>query len=257
MVTLAISGFSPHTVYRLLSNHRHRKRINMILFFELPRYISDCGYLKVILETMDPGLNRNTSPERLAEAAEAILEHLIDNVKLPFLSTDSKHKSWLQRTKPGKHTSTGSPRLASVCHTLCHGTLCLLQLKAQICGIIHKFGARGDMLKVLALRSGLTLRRLSRLRKRILMVNDYIGALLWLLPKAAFSQKIVLYSKRTFPRNVYQSNTGIIRRARKRLDKYITRVQNAKLEELADEIENGEMSVCFSSEKISNFASRL
>lgn len=78
---------------------------------------------------------------------------------------------------------------------------------------------------------------------------DLLNALLWVIPKASFSEKILLYSERTFPRIIYQyePNAHLIRRVRKCLDEYATRVQNEKLTALRQRIEHGTwfvLSIC-------------
>ncbi|KAF5318726.1 hypothetical protein D9619_011024 [Psilocybe cf. subviscida] len=150
----------------------------------------------------------NTSPECLAVAAEAILGFLIDDVKLGRSSTYSAHRSWLQRIKPGKHVATGTPRIASVFHAK-YTSFSALQRN-----IIykHRWNTRDRFLGT-ALHS-----RLDSLSILLRTVNHLLGALLWVLPKAGFSEGLVRYSKRMFPWIMYQRDTVLVRRVRNCLD---------------------------------------
>jgi hypothetical protein len=170
----------------------------------------------------------NTSPEHLAKAAEAILVFMIDEAKILCSSRCSTHKTWLQRTKPGKHVATGAPRLALAIHAQCDRAL-------RPENLAFALRSRNKVLSS-------NLRSLPTALRQTYQ-NLFLDALLWLLPKASFSEKILLYSNRILPWNMYQHNVGLIRRVRKCLDEYSARVQNAKLEELGRRIKNCELSL--------------
>ncbi|KAF5318495.1 hypothetical protein D9619_011035 [Psilocybe cf. subviscida] len=187
----------------------------------------------------------NTSPKRLSVAAEAILGFLIDDVELGRSSTHSAHKSWLQRTKPGKHVARGAPRLASVFHKQCILFSALERNEINMERDPDGESTDGESTNGY---SGLTPyientlhSRLHSLSILLRAVGHLLGALLWVLPKADFSEKLVRYSKRMFPRIMYQRDTVLVRRVRNCLDEYTTRVQNAKLEELGQRIEKGDV----------------
>ncbi|KAF5315287.1 hypothetical protein D9619_007384 [Psilocybe cf. subviscida] len=189
----------------------------------------------------------NTSPKSSALAAEAVLGYLFDGVKLHSSSTCSAHKSWMQRTKPGKHIALGAPRLASALHKRCLSSLRLLQDEAYREKLsnhsILPFQLQA-LPMVLGKRHRFSLDRLDRQKNANEMVISLLEALLWVLPKASFLQKIVAYSKRIFSRNIYQLNTSLIHRVHKCLERYSVRVRNAELEALKKGIEDGKQSVC-------------
>lgn len=195
----------------------------------------------------------DASIQRLAaEAAEAILEHLFDSARLPSTSAYSGHRSWLQRTKPGKHLTVGAPRLASALHTRSLSSLHLLEdvdLNAKTLNRYEAVNLRAkcSMLRFISIGLGLKHHllpnKLYQRQDELLVAVRLIRALLWVLPKANFSEKILLYSSRTFPRSIYQRKSNLCHRVYKSLDHYIARVQNAKLKELCQSIENGEYSV--------------
>ncbi|KAF5318720.1 hypothetical protein D9619_011022 [Psilocybe cf. subviscida] len=74
------------------------------------------------------------------------------------------------------------------------------------------------------------------------LVLNLLNALLWVIPKAGFSEEILLYSKRSFSQFIYQGNVRLVHRVRKRLDEYTTRVRKEKLKELGQRIENGDVN---------------
>lgn len=252
IVTLAFSGYPVHDVERIL--HECLVGDNSffsLLTFSLQRDLFSERETVLNIATMAAAtsvrLNTRTSPKRLIVATEAILEYLIDQEILQFLSTYSTHKSWLQRIKPGKHIATGSPRLASVCHTL--GLRILNHWEDPY--HIYRFrgstpGPRGIHFGRLSMVLGPKYGHPDALRERrnkATMVFHLLEALLWLLPKVGFSEKIVLYLTKAFPWNIYQREAGLVRRVRKCFDRYTARVRNAQLEELDRRIENGELSV--------------
>ncbi|KAF5318499.1 hypothetical protein D9619_011031 [Psilocybe cf. subviscida] len=164
----------------------------------------------------------NISPERFAVAAGAILDYLFDDVEPHRSSTYSTHSSWLHQTKPGKHIAMGASRLASGSH-------------AQR---LHSWRRRILRLPGMPLTTRMK-SMMQMWKEQLRMVGNLLQALLWVLPKAGFLEKIVSYSNRSFPQSIYQRNIGVFRRVRKCLDAYTSRVQIAKLEELGQRIENG------------------
>lgn len=194
------------------------------------------------------------SPERLALAAEALLGWLINQVKLPYQFTFSVHKAWHQRKKPGKYIATGAPRLASTLPALCrslhaelvHSFRNFLKFEAEYTRgttLVAKFQFLATMLGE---KYHILPKKLERQQVKLGMVVNLLEALLWVLPKASYSDKILLYAKRAFPRNMYQHKPGLVCRVRKCLDQYTTRVQKAQVDELDQKIDNGERSVYLS-----------
>lgn len=199
-----------------------------------------------ITNTVDVAPTRqiaNASPESLAVAAETMLGYLLDKMKLQCSSIYriTVHKAWLQQTKPGKHLATGTPKLASAFHGRC--------LKARRQPVISDNVDDTDdencprlqlpdlipRVRLLSLLTGGTWRRERELR----LVHNLLNTLLWVLPKAGFSERICHYSRRMFPRKVYLHEPGLVGRVRRCLEKYTTRVQSTKLKELGYKIENG------------------
>jgi hypothetical protein len=255
-VTLAFCGFPAQKVHRMLYNHFKYQPVLTLMSYYLGggsnEHIRSRTIVDIIASADPTSVHHitTTSPKSLAEAAEAILKCLMDQVHLLHLSTYSMHKSWLLRTKPGKHIATGTPRLASVFHTLCISSLLQKNLFEQVHQRLYRRSKSSNgyyrifnlqtLSKVLGPKYDLTMDGLRRRGAEITIVVDLLKALLWLLPKAGFSEKIVRYSKRTFSRDIYRRKPDLIHRVRKSLDNYTTRVQNAKLEDLGQRIENGE-----------------
>lgn len=182
--------------------------------------------------------------------AEAILRFLIDDAKLGRSSTYSAHRSWLQRTKPEKHIATGATVLASGFHAqyIRFSALPKNTIYIPYYSYLHTEGTRS---------ADNTLHcRLRSLSILLRVVGHLLTALLWLLPKAGFSETLVHYSKRMLPRVMYQHDIVLVRRVRNCLDRYTTRVQNARLEELGGRVEKGEPSAYPSSVRNSNFTCR-
>ncbi|KAF5318477.1 hypothetical protein D9619_011014 [Psilocybe cf. subviscida] len=220
-------GIPPHVVREILSYHCRDSPSYQLVTTTWYNQSQQRVSVLDLVTTEDLASIRhsaNGSPKRLAVAAEAILEYIvIGGVQLYRSST---HKSWLQRTKPGKLIATGTPKLASVLHTEC----------------VKSLGLQEDKSLSIVLRPNYHFSRdeLERQCKTLRLVFNLLGVLLWLLPKAGFSERILVYSRRTFPQYVYQFEPGLARRARRCLDEYAARVQNAKLEELGQRIENGD-----------------
>lgn len=156
-----------------------------------------------------------SSPERLTAAAEAILDFVIPGSKRQHSSTSSTHKSWLLRAKPGKYVATGSPRLASVFHV------------RSLTSNRLRYGA--------SLGASVP----THPKNPFQTVGRLLNAILWILPKARFSEKIVLYSNSTIPRNLYRSRAGLCHRVQRCLGEYNVRVRSERLEMLDLGIENG------------------
>lgn len=74
----------------------------------------------------------------------------------------------------------------------------------------------------------------------LIMVPRLLDALSWALPKAAISERIALYSGKTFLRDRHSRDDVRISLVEKCLDEYNTRVRHAKLEKLNKGIEDGE-----------------
>lgn len=184
----------------------------------------------------------DTSPRRSTLAAEVILGWLFDQVKLSCSSPYPTHTLWLRRTKAGKHIATGASRLASALHAKCvrsyglqedmvhTGRFDLDELSSRF-----QFFSMGSSLNI-----GFTPIGLWRRQNKLIMAINLLDSLPFLLPKAGFSGKLLLYSKRAFPRNLCLQVASRVHRARKCLDDYGTRVQDLKLKELGQRIENGE-----------------
>ncbi|KAF5318010.1 hypothetical protein D9619_012183 [Psilocybe cf. subviscida] len=69
-----------------------------------------------------------------------------------------------------------------------------------------------------------------------------LETLLWALPRAGILEEIAIYSGRTLPRGGYESCDVRVSLVEKYLDEYNTRMKDAKLAELAQRIENGDVS---------------
>ncbi|KAF5318735.1 hypothetical protein D9619_011044 [Psilocybe cf. subviscida] len=91
---------------------------------------------------------------------------------------------------------------------------------------------------ILALSHRISLDELERRQAKLELAFYLLNALLWVLPNAGFSGGIVQYSKRVLPQVLYQHKPGLVRRVRKCLDTYASRVLNAKLKELEQRIED-------------------
>lgn len=189
----------------------------------------------------------NASPQSLAVAAEAVLEYLINEVKLDFPPTCSEHKTWLQRKKPRKCIATGAPKLSSVFYARCVSSLMRL---------VEQFDHEPRHRRIKSYNQLHTLYRILGPKYRFLphgpwyrrdklrMVVSLLNALLRVLPKAGFSEKIISYSRRTILLQMYLHEPGLCRRVRRCIEKYTIRVQSTKLEELGHGIENGKCVVC-------------
>jgi hypothetical protein len=249
IVALAFSRYPKRATLRILCDHFYGESLHELLSHIL--YRDNTSNILDIMAKIDSASARRrniTSPKRLAVAVEAILEWCLSNqADLRFLSMYSAHRSWLQRTKPGKHIATGAPRLASVFHVWCIIALDMLKDPYDHMPLIVP--TTEDLIKyrpltmVVGPKYSNTSDALWRQRNQFQKVAHLLEALLWLLPKAGFSEKIVRYSKRTFQWNIYQRKPCLIHRVRKCLDEYNTRVQNAKLQELGQRISNGELFV--------------
>ncbi|KAF5327783.1 hypothetical protein D9619_004020 [Psilocybe cf. subviscida] len=73
-------------------------------------------------------------------------------------------------------------------------------------------------------------------------VSNLLDILVWVIPKADISEKIALYSKRTFPQDIYQPcDVARISLLRECFEEYDTRVRNSKMKAFDQRIENGDV----------------
>lgn len=233
-------GYPPKTVCTTLRCHFFSNDVKIFRRWSSFETFEEFTQVLDITTTEDLASIRHSvymSPTHIAAAAYTMLSYLINHVGRPGIPTYSAHKSWLQRMKPGKHVATGSPRLASVIHAQ---WLVLLRQHPRHIWQLRKLES---ISMALQLQRHITQRMLRKWRNQHEMIIRLLDALLWVLPKASFSDKILLYSKRAFP--WYQSEPGLARRARKYLDRHTNRVLGAKLEDLGRRIADGEYSGLF------------
>lgn len=184
----------------------------------------------------------NASPVSLRAAAEAILKYL------PSLqpshesdygrgTTPTPHQTWIRKRKPAKHVSTGFPKLASKFHRRCLDTYNHYQT-----GNSDHLKKRQKDRQYLE-RLGLSV-VISTADRRMRMQHDMLHtelmrALIWLLPKASSSDFIVLRSRKTFPREIYHRSPRLCGQVQKSLDSFSTRVEDERLQELSQCIDEG------------------
>ena len=184
----------------------------------------------------------NTSTPNLTAAAQAIIRYLqsiqpiCNGLTIWGTSRPTPHEAWLQRTKPGKRLSTGSPKMASKFHRIC------LHIYEDIetADSPQSRSKYGPYLENIGLPISIST---ADWRKRIhhgLLYFELLHALIWLLPKVSYSECIVRYSRMMLSRDVYQRNPLLFRHVKKSLDSYYTRVQDEKLQALSRRVDEGE-----------------
>lgn len=173
------------------------------------------------------GVQYITAPPSMTGAVEAILQYIFTRGNEPkdlFLRTP--HRTWIVRQKPGKRMATGSPKLASAFHLKC---------------VRYKLDAT-----LFPERCGATPRRyLALLSTRVAIDPDHdtlyfllLNALLWLIPKAGYSNTILAYMRRLLPRTAYQRYPKLARQLQQCFDTYIAGADDIKMRVLAQQLAN-------------------
>lgn len=134
ILPLIFHGFPTTKVGEIVFYHCRNNKFYQLMSFQSPTGgTKPSKFLDFITpnDTASIHFNVSTSPLRTAVAVETILEYLFDQVELHCSSTYLGPKSWLKRTKPGKHIAVGAPRLASVVYARCTRILRLLEKPAD------------------------------------------------------------------------------------------------------------------------------
>ncbi|KAF5318479.1 hypothetical protein D9619_011012 [Psilocybe cf. subviscida] len=172
----------------------------------------------------------NASPENVAIAAETLLDYIFSKSHTPKkLPMRTPHRRWIQREKPGIRVATGSPKIASAFHlkfikyklndALFPKDHAVSGKKTTYLGMIPKTGRESPNPETLYFL--------------------LLDAVLWLLPEAGFSEKLLRYASRVLPKASYQRFPKLARRLQRCFDAYSARVRDLKLRELSQEIECG------------------
>ena len=167
-------------------------------------------------------------PASMAAAAAAILEYIFARQHSPkdlFLRTP--HKTWLHSKKPGKHVATGSPKLAWAFHHKC------VKYKLEA---TRSRGTRGP-----------TRRRYLGLLSTHVAINPspdtlyflLLEAVMWLLPKADYSEKVQAYMGAALPRTAYLRYPTLARELQRSFDAYTARARDTKMQVLMQQIDDG------------------